>query len=115
MTMTMSGKEVSSEIVTEVKTRLQESFPELTDENITAVLTEQNTINAGEYAGTVVRDDKTGNVAVRVIDVDRHLWRVVALDGGQWNDPAPKMDWPVLYQGTAPTDKPIVIDNPMVP
>jgi hypothetical protein len=113
--MTMSEKEVSPEMVTEVKTRLQERFPELTDENIMAVLAEQKAVLIGEYTGTIVRDDLTGNAAVRVVDGDKHLWRVVALDGGQWNDPAPKLDWPVLYQGTAPPDKGGAGDVPAVP
>lgn len=109
----MSEKEISPDVVTKVKTRLQERFPELTDESVMAVLAEQNVVNAGEYVGTVVRDDKTGNVAVRVSVDGKPLWRVVALDNGQWNDLSLTLDWPVLYQGVAPIEKGPVDPNPI--
>lgn len=69
----------------------------ITAEQITAVLAAANAATAGEAVGTVLRDDTTGAVAVRVDQHGVHQWRVMALDGATWNDMQPTLPWTKVH------------------
>ena len=85
-----------SAIVTAVAAQL----PEITEEQVSMVLSAWNTVQNGEPVGTIVTDPDTGNVAVRVSESGVHVWRVTAPDGGSWSDTQPTMSgWTVIRAG----------------
>lgn len=65
-------------------------LPEISDDQVAAVLAAWNAVKSGEPVGTIV-EDQSGSVAVRVSEDGVHMWRVSALDGGTWCDMQPTL------------------------
>lgn len=69
----------------------------ITEEQISLVLGAWNEVQQGAPLGTILRDPETGALAHRVAQDGRHLWRVSAVNGDQWNDLQPTLPgWEVL-------------------
>lgn len=69
------------------------------EEQVRAVLTALEVIRDGASVGTVVQDPSSGAVACRVVEDGVHLWKVTALDGGEWRDMQPRLKgWKVLVE-----------------
>lgn len=62
-------------------------------EVIRTVLAALNAATTGPEAGTVLRDEATGQVAHRVLRGGVPMWSVSALDGGQWFDTQSTLPW----------------------
>jgi hypothetical protein len=58
---------------------------------VRAVLTALEAIRDGAPVGTLVRDVKTGAVALRVSDGGMPVWKVTAPDGAVWTDLQPRL------------------------
>lgn len=80
---------------------VSDQIPDMTAEQVQAVLTAWNAVRQGDPLGTVRRDDDTGKLAHRVAVDGVHLWRVTGPDGEQYNDMAPTLPWPAIYEVAA--------------
>lgn len=70
------------------------------EENVVrSVLTALEQTFDGAPVGTVLQDPATGSVAVRVAENGVLLWKVAAVDGGEWKDMQPNLKgWTVLVE-----------------
>lgn len=73
--------------------------PGIPEEHVRAVLAALEVVRDGLPVGTIVQDPETSALAVRVSENGVHLWKVTALDGGEWRDMQPTLSgWKVLHQ-----------------
>jgi hypothetical protein len=79
---------------------ISQQLPDITTEQVGAVLTKWNEVLNGDALGTIRMDPDTGNVAYRVAQDGIHMWKVSAPDGGQWNDMQPTLPWTIVHQPT---------------
>lgn len=87
---------VSKNIVSTVSNHL----PDLTDDQVAAVLDTWNRLRTGDPVGTVRRDPDSGAVALRAEVEGIHLWRIVTPTGDQWSDIAATLAWPTVFEVT---------------
>lgn len=93
MTSPVNDVEVTDHLVETISSQL----PDISTDQVGAVLSAWRDVLTGDPIGTV-RRSKTGAVAHRVTTDGVHLWRVTEPDGGQYNDMAPTLKWPVIHQ-----------------
>lgn len=86
--------QVTEAVVSTVSSQL----PDLTDDQVQAVLHAWNHVRQGDPLGTVRYDPETKKLAHRVSVDGVHLWRVTAQDGEQYNDHTPTLAWAVLRE-----------------
>lgn len=84
--------QVTEAVVSAVSNQL----PDLTDDQVQAVLQAWNLARAGEPLGTIRYDAATKRLAHRVSVDGVHLWRVTGEGGDQFNDHTPTLGWEVL-------------------
>jgi hypothetical protein len=84
------------QITDAVVTVISQHLPDITDEQVNAVLSTWNSILNGDPLGTVRLDPNTGHIAYRVSLDGVHMWKVTAPDGGTWQDMQPSLPWPVI-------------------
>lgn len=90
---------VTSEAVVERINGVTDSS--VTPEQIRAVLAALNHTNAGSPVGVVLQDPASGNIAVRISQDGLEMWRIIALDGGVWNDMEPTLPWKTIAEPLA--------------
>lgn len=81
-----------------VVSTVSNQLPDLTDDQVQAVLQAWNQVRQGEPVGTIRYDADTGKLAHRVSADGVHLWRVTGADGEQYNDHTPTLPWPILRE-----------------
>lgn len=86
--------QVTEAVVSTVSSQL----PDLTDDQVQAVLQAWNRARAGDPLGTIRYDAQTKKLAHRVSVDGVHLWRVTGEDGEQYNDHTPTLTWPTLSE-----------------
>lgn len=85
--------DVNDTVVAAIHSRL----PDVSKDDVAAVLNSWNAVNSGDAPGTVLRDATSGNVAVRVVTDGIHMWNVTSPDGDRWNDLSPTLPWSVIH------------------
>lgn len=76
---------------------ISSQIPDLSPDQVDAVLSTWRTVLSGDPVGTVRRSD-SGAVAHRVAVDGIFLWRVTEPDGAQYNDMAPSLSWPAVWE-----------------
>ena len=89
------------EVTDTVVTMISGHLPDVSEQQVAAVLTTWNNIQDGDPLGTVRRETSTGNIAHRVAQDGVHMWHITAPDGSRWNDLSPTLTWPVIHQPEA--------------
>lgn len=77
-------------------------LPDMTDEQVQAVLHALNHVRAGDPLGTVRYDAETRKLAHRAILDGVHVWLVTAQDGERYIDHNPTLPWVVIREAVQP-------------
>lgn len=75
---------------------ISSQLPDVSDEQVSAVLETWNAVLQGDPLGTVRLDTASGQIGHRVSIDGVHMWRISAPDGGQWTDMQPTLPWTVV-------------------
>lgn len=83
-------------------------LPEVTTEQVAAVMEVYYRVTQGAPLGTIVQEPGTGNVAYRVSEGGVHMWSVVSPKGGMWKDMNPGIPagWRTVASGEAAVSEP---------
>lgn len=86
------------EATPDVVSRISKMFPDMTDEQVTQVLTGFNAVREGDPLGRVCRNSETGEVAHRVDENGLHRWRISPPGGGAYNNDEPNLPgWDIVF------------------
>ncbi len=73
---------------------------DMTEDQVRRVLAARDMVHSGSPVGTVMRDPKTGCVALRVTEDGVAVWQVSAPAGDKWVDMQPTLNgWTQLHDG----------------
>ena len=73
---------------------------DMTEDQVRRVLAAREMVHSGSPVGTVMRDPKTGAVALRVTENGVGVWQVSTPAGDKWVDMQPTLNgWTQLHDG----------------
>lgn len=87
--------EITEQLVTVVSAQLED----LSDAQVTQVLTALNFVYEGPPVGTIMQNTETGEVAHRVTENGVIIWRVTGTNGEAWGAHPPVLpgNWTTLF------------------